>query len=668
MTTINILPEELLDAILREALTLPSSSFLAWSAHYTYGTTVPSTVASVLLVCKAWARIGQPYLYEGVILRRNAQAEALARTLGLFPSPHSTEGDAGDLNAPLGQRAEAAAVVGLAAHIRRLRIDAVQCAAVERVLRAATRVRELHLSLAVSPRGPAVDWLGAFRCVSPRVLYLQDTMEMYKNNERMIDAVEDMLCVRPGTREGPIWSELREVHMRDMDFSVMPGIGRGLSVLPTLELVTASNAWVAEYWKQFVALVSNNVHVRAIYLEHASYSPTKHIMFDGRGRNITYQGPFDLSTVCVPKSKRRDAGPHNAPVLSTAARFPDSVWRHIFSYALVGCAPGDYYAIEANSTQWLRQRSRAHRPQDLLCVSKKFKIIAEPLLHVAPVLYSARAAEEYSALLRRRPELGRHVRVLARPQMRAGEIDATPLPAEAVPNLRICYGTRLGPCDGWDGPRSRGGGRAGVHLGADPSFGVGAAFFAELPWLERLSLCGCVVRCPAPGEVLEEGALPRLRKLSLSLDGVIDTLLTLAPLNLPSLEELEFRGMDGARRGEARAAHAFVAKHGQKLKRFGMMDNGVLQYWEDAPLALCPDLESLEVFDVALAGINQVVTTSKPHHHLKVLSLPYVEFDTRRPSRYALSRPRFLQHVNLEMLTELREIRLPIHCVWPGTE
>ncbi|KAI0643126.1 hypothetical protein C8Q79DRAFT_981717, partial [Trametes meyenii] len=88
----------------------------------------------------------------------------------------------------------------------------------------------------------------------------------------------------------------------------------------------------------------------------------------------------------------------------------------------------------------------------------------------------------------------------------------------------------LNLCCAGDVPRCQGGGRAGVHIGVDPSFGVGAAFFGELPRLERLSLCGCVVRCSEPGDMLDGGALPRLRRLSLGLDGVIDTLLTLAPL------------------------------------------------------------------------------------------------------------------------------------------
>ncbi|KAL1756059.1 hypothetical protein FB107DRAFT_261528 [Schizophyllum commune] len=79
---------------------------------------------ALLLVCKAWNRIGTPLLYRTIILRSKGQAEVLARTL---TTPAS---DLGSL-------------------VRRLRLEGGYGRAVLQILKATTRVSELALVLSL---------------------------------------------------------------------------------------------------------------------------------------------------------------------------------------------------------------------------------------------------------------------------------------------------------------------------------------------------------------------------------------------------------------------------------------------------------------------------------------------------------------------------------------
>ncbi|KAI0323478.1 hypothetical protein GY45DRAFT_1332505 [Cubamyces sp. BRFM 1775] len=184
MSTFSRLPEELLDEILYQALTLPDASFLEWADSATYGCRPASTAADVLRVSKTWARVGQRHLYEGVIIRRKAQAKALAQTLVASAK--------GVSNSRL----------TLAQRIRRLRIDKVQCGEVKAILRLATGLEDLLISLDVHPSARPLDWFPGLERVSPRRLYVQGTLQKHDNNERLVKAIEDVVMSseeRPAT-------------------------------------------------------------------------------------------------------------------------------------------------------------------------------------------------------------------------------------------------------------------------------------------------------------------------------------------------------------------------------------------------------------------------------------------------------------------------------------
>ncbi|KAG2017513.1 hypothetical protein CC2G_007019 [Coprinopsis cinerea AmutBmut pab1-1] len=95
------LPDEIIKEILTPALHVPDASF-ASSAWVSPFAEYQLTSSTVLAVCKSWLRVATPLLYETVILRSKAQAQALAATLkknpqlGLFVKKIRLEGGYGN--------------------------------------------------------------------------------------------------------------------------------------------------------------------------------------------------------------------------------------------------------------------------------------------------------------------------------------------------------------------------------------------------------------------------------------------------------------------------------------------------------------------------------------------------------------------------------------------
>lgn len=116
------IPNELLEVILYHALTIPTSVFKAWRTHRTYCGSTPSGVSSIMFVSKRWCALGTPFLYESAIIRTEARAQALARTLT----------DRRDKRT-------------LCRYLRRLRIEGGFGSAVIQILNAAPGITTLHL-------------------------------------------------------------------------------------------------------------------------------------------------------------------------------------------------------------------------------------------------------------------------------------------------------------------------------------------------------------------------------------------------------------------------------------------------------------------------------------------------------------------------------------------
>lgn len=75
------IPNEILEAILRHAVTMSVDTFEAWSTPAAFAGNTRSTVVNVLLLSKRWCELAIPALYEAAILRTKAQVGGLARSV-----------------------------------------------------------------------------------------------------------------------------------------------------------------------------------------------------------------------------------------------------------------------------------------------------------------------------------------------------------------------------------------------------------------------------------------------------------------------------------------------------------------------------------------------------------------------------------------------------------
>ncbi|OJT13836.1 hypothetical protein TRAPUB_9606 [Trametes pubescens] len=636
------LPEELLDVILHQVLTLPSSTFLKWSDENTYSCTPTSTAANLLFVNKTWARIGQAHLYEGIILRRSQQATTLARTL----------------KADAKRKKRAGSGPALAEHIRRLRIDRVQNKAVATILRAATNVEALHLHAEMPSNAPLIDWLGAFKQISPQRVYL-DLVERdfpgrtdeYLNRRLVTDAVESVLAPAPGGgMSSAFWGKVREVHRK-------------------------------RYW-----------------YTTSHYATAKGVI------KITRRD-LDLSKACMPSLVKRTYWPM-ATDFPPAGCLPDSVWSHIFSFAMLGHGLGEWNREEGPRFRQIRLPAslRPRRPNiELLLVSKWFKKMAEPLLYSKPTLNSDRAVQLFGESLYNRPELAKHVReLMTSPESTIDSLLSgartnngfRPIPW-VLPNLRASGGvlfasisperqlmlhrpppslvTLLLQCQSHC---QCGADRCGQQC-VQGRFCLDGSVFNNLPHLEHLSICGCIVREPQDTLSVSH-ALPRLKRIHLRLHpGQNWAVQCLSLMQLPALETLLLR-MHAFRDIAPRVVPDFLAVHGQKLRHIDFEGTLRPQDWKVPLLDYCPNVESLEVdaSDKIDASID-VIRCSRPHHHLKFLSIarPDDRHEDRHVHKKTDTWKRVLLAIDFTPFVVLEELRLALHdlssnarIAWPDSE
>ncbi|KAJ8462801.1 hypothetical protein ONZ51_g10667 [Trametes cubensis] len=657
-STFSRLPEELLDEILHEVLTLPRKSFLGWTHCGTYGCKPTSIAADVLRVSKTWARVGQRHLYEGVIIRRKAQAKSLAQTLVASAKGVSNS------RTTLAQR------------IRRLRIDRVQCGDVKVILKLATMVVDFHISLDVPPAPRPLDWLPGFQRMSPRRLYIQGTPQGNKNNERLVKAIEEV--VMSSTEQLATWKRLEEVHLHGTDFKCMPRLGEALSSLPALRLVTASAVQPQRWWEEFILLVGGNEHLRAMFVDSVHYWPNhSRNRLEGRVKEITHFRSFYLPTVQAPGPvQKHDSNAFSGDSVS-ADRLSDSIWRRILSYVMVGYEPD-----KCNEHDWWLRSGRTFHPrrsQDFLLLSRRFKSIAEPLLHAAPWLKSPTAMEKYVQHLREHPEYGQHNRVLT-----ADSIQIIPW---LTPNLRVSHNVlpyilQSGPTTGlipqplpslvWlrldCGDTNLRGGHGTKGTPSCTRGCLDATFFNGLPNLKYLDMCGCVVGTSRVTPLAD--ALPRVEEVRLGLAGGSGAIESLTTMTLPSLKRLRLDFTNSWKDSGSQAAYAFLLKHGGKLIAAQIYEIHDTARWNDTLLTLCPNLKGLVIGDSVLTmGQFELLRASQPHQHLKIIYFNGAQYATR--GYFSANREPWLQFpsvVDFTSLVALEEVRFPKEHTWPDSE
>ncbi|KAJ7052208.1 hypothetical protein C8F01DRAFT_1171295 [Mycena amicta] len=167
------LPDEIISEILSPALKVPDDSFTNASSA-TFASYTESTSA-YLLVCKSWLRVSTPLLYNVVILRSKAQAQALENALSK--------------NADLGR------------FIKKLRVEGGYGPSMHTILKASPNITDLFLSLEIWSPDKTDGLCKGLPLISPAGLILRDTSsESYSNaphNKMVRSLVDTLVAVIP---------------------------------------------------------------------------------------------------------------------------------------------------------------------------------------------------------------------------------------------------------------------------------------------------------------------------------------------------------------------------------------------------------------------------------------------------------------------------------------
>ncbi|KAH6909306.1 hypothetical protein BKA70DRAFT_1278178 [Coprinopsis sp. MPI-PUGE-AT-0042] len=141
-------PDEIIKEILAPALYVSDEAFSNTSLHANPFAKYELSTSTILVVCKSWLRVATPLLYETVVLRSKAQAQALASAL--------------KRNEQLGR------------FVRKLRVEGGYGTFVGEILRRSPSLTELWISTALYSNESVAGYLKGFKSVNPRRLIVVD--------------------------------------------------------------------------------------------------------------------------------------------------------------------------------------------------------------------------------------------------------------------------------------------------------------------------------------------------------------------------------------------------------------------------------------------------------------------------------------------------------------
>lgn len=144
------LPDEIIKEILSPALEVADEDFANTSLTRSPFADYKLTSSTVLEVCKAWLRVATPFLYETVILRSKAQAQALAGALKGNPE--------------------------LGLFVKKIRIEGGYGTCILDVFQRCPALSDLWITTALWSNESITGYAKAFRSVNPRRLIVVDDL------------------------------------------------------------------------------------------------------------------------------------------------------------------------------------------------------------------------------------------------------------------------------------------------------------------------------------------------------------------------------------------------------------------------------------------------------------------------------------------------------------
>ncbi|KAJ7505744.1 hypothetical protein B0H11DRAFT_357387 [Mycena galericulata] len=382
------IPDEIIHEILYPALRVPDEAFSAISAR------TPSTVASsesssaYLLVSKSWLRVGTPLVYNVVIIRSKAQAQALAVTLRSNPD--------------------------LGRFIKKLRVEGGYAISMLKILQTAKNLTDLYLSLDIEKSDNACGMCRGLPLIDPVRVILHCGQMYYstKSVAKLVDALAESI---------PKWKNLIVFEVPHYDYEMgsthTDTISEALEASPTLRTLVISDPrrelFRGGYVPEYILTIAANPSLKCIQPRIQSRKPLRPefietVQKDARLKALIDLQPFDIAPFVYPPQLAADPG------------LRDVIWGRVLSFALHGADPqsnpgnldfdDDFSSYDSDSDDFDYNRpSRYVRP---LLVCKLFLRLGIPCLYENPVLVSSSALRKFTLRLLEQPSLRVHVRRL----------------------------------------------------------------------------------------------------------------------------------------------------------------------------------------------------------------------------------------------------------------
>ncbi|KAJ7042791.1 hypothetical protein C8F04DRAFT_1074812 [Mycena alexandri] len=382
------LPDEIISEILSPALRVSDEAFSYVSQRFG-GTASPfmtftESTSALLVVCKAWLRVATPLLYNVVILRSKAQAQALAATLTATPA--------------------------LGGFIRKLRAEGGYAISMFKILQTSRNITDLFLSVEFASGDNACGLCKGLHLLDPVRIIVEKTHTwsgVSKNAQKLLDTLEQ--CI-------PNWKKLA-VFQLDHFFALKAAtLINALSQAPNLStFVVLDHRFYLERVPQYMKLVATNSALKRIRLEPPGLNES---FRDDAKKNKTMNmllNLADLASSVAPVDPSSPIGTDDTlsisfvypPRLAADSAQEEAIWSRVLCFALYDdiSIPRYHHYMDPSLP-----RPTPHFTPLLVC--KLFERIGTPHLYQSPVLNSVHAMALFTSAIATKPVLGSYVRCL----------------------------------------------------------------------------------------------------------------------------------------------------------------------------------------------------------------------------------------------------------------
>ncbi|KAJ6509093.1 hypothetical protein DFH09DRAFT_1050217 [Mycena vulgaris] len=390
------LPDEILSEILSPALKVPDNLFSDTSEVSPFADYSPSTSA-YLLVCKDWLRVSTPLLYNVVVLRSKAQANALEKVLR--SNPH------------------------FGRFIKKLRVEGGYGMAMHAILKSAPNITDIVLSLSIWSSDNTQGLCKGLPLLNPhRVIVVASAYEKPLKNKHL-GALTTVLfsCIRTWeklTVFGFPYSDLRPTS-EECAFEFAEALTQSQTIhtvlLPVMNMYT-----IPEFFTPLRKIPSLRIlqfrgpRSRAAEVALDSDPQLKALV------RFPTQDLEDNIASTVPDITP-SLNPSFSPLQSTSDETRDTIWRRVLFFAM--------YVEEFQSPTFPSPTESHPSRLPILLVSKYFNRLALPYIYDCLGLTPGRAPS-IAQQLQHRPDLGSFIRYIF--------IHSDSVPQDAILTILSC--------------------------------------------------------------------------------------------------------------------------------------------------------------------------------------------------------------------------------------